>query len=119
MAVTPVFLPGKVHGQRRLANYRPWGCKELDTTEHACTIIILMLLLVFLVFLIYLHLYKFSVSVLKSSELCYFLLYLSYDYFPFLEKFSVFFGVNINLIFLFFYKFNSTQISFVIFYISS
>ena len=38
---TPVFLPGKFHGQRRLAGYSPGGCKELDTTEwssrHACT----------------------------------------------------------------------------------
>ena len=31
--LTPVFLPGKSHGQRRLAGYSPWGCKELDTTE--------------------------------------------------------------------------------------
>ena len=30
---TPVFLPGKSHGQRRLAGYSPWGCKELDMTE--------------------------------------------------------------------------------------
>ena len=28
---TPVFLPGKCHGQRSLAGYSPWGCKELDT----------------------------------------------------------------------------------------
>ena len=34
---TPVFLPGESHGQSRLAGYRPWGCKELDTTEHAYT----------------------------------------------------------------------------------
>ena len=27
---TPVFLPGKSHGQRSLAIYSPWGCKELD-----------------------------------------------------------------------------------------
>ena len=32
---TLVFWPGKSHGQRSLAGYRPWGCKELDTTEHA------------------------------------------------------------------------------------
>ena len=32
---TPVFLPGKSHGQRRLVGYSPWGCKESDTTEHA------------------------------------------------------------------------------------
>ena len=24
---TPVFLPGKVHGQRSLEGYSPWGCK--------------------------------------------------------------------------------------------
>ena len=29
---TPVFLPGKSQGQRRLAGYSPWGHKELDTT---------------------------------------------------------------------------------------
>ena len=30
---TPIFLPGKCHGQRSLAGYSPWGCKELDTTK--------------------------------------------------------------------------------------
>ena len=30
---TPVFLPGEFHGQRSLAGYGPWVCKELDTTE--------------------------------------------------------------------------------------
>ena len=30
---TSVFLPGKSHGQRRLAGYSPWGRKEADTTE--------------------------------------------------------------------------------------
>ena len=34
MATTPVFLPGEFHGQRSLAGYSPWGCKELDTTEQ-------------------------------------------------------------------------------------
>ena len=28
----PIFLPGKIHGQRSLAGYSPWGCKVLDTT---------------------------------------------------------------------------------------
>ena len=32
---TPVFLPGKSHGQGSLVGYSPWGCKESDTTEHA------------------------------------------------------------------------------------
>ena len=30
---TPVFLPGEFHGQRSLAVYSPWDCKELDTIE--------------------------------------------------------------------------------------
>ena len=30
---TPVFLPGEFHGQRSLAGYSPWDCKEVDTTE--------------------------------------------------------------------------------------
>ena len=29
----PVFLPGGCHGQRSLAGYSPWGCKQLDMTE--------------------------------------------------------------------------------------
>ena len=29
---TPVFLPGKFHGQRNLEGYSPWGHKELDMT---------------------------------------------------------------------------------------
>ena len=31
---TPVFLPGKSHGQRSLVGYSLWGHKELDTTER-------------------------------------------------------------------------------------
>ena len=31
---TPVFLPGKSHGQRNLAGYSPWGCKESNMTEQ-------------------------------------------------------------------------------------
>ena len=31
---TPLFLPGKFHGQRCLAGYSPWDCKESDTTEQ-------------------------------------------------------------------------------------
>ena len=45
--LTPVFLPGKSHGQRSLVGYRPWGHKEPDTTEH--TPICLLLELVYIV----------------------------------------------------------------------
>ena len=31
---TPVFLSGDSLGQRSLAGYSPWGCKELDTIEQ-------------------------------------------------------------------------------------
>ena len=31
---TPVFLPGKSHGQRSQAGYCTWGHKESDTTER-------------------------------------------------------------------------------------
>jgi len=31
---SPVFLPGEFHRQRSLADYSPWGCKELGTTEQ-------------------------------------------------------------------------------------
>ena len=34
--LTPVFLPRKFHGQRRLVGYSPWGNKELDKAE--CTL---------------------------------------------------------------------------------
>ena len=30
---TPVFSPWEFHGQRSLADYITWGCKESDTTE--------------------------------------------------------------------------------------
>ena len=36
------FLPGKSYGQRSLAGYGPWGCKESDmteATEHGYSII--------------------------------------------------------------------------------
>ena len=33
----PVFVPGEFQGQKSLEGYSPGGCKELDTTEHACT----------------------------------------------------------------------------------
>ena len=33
---TAVFLPEGSHGQRSLAGYSPWGCKESDMTEVTC-----------------------------------------------------------------------------------
>ena len=31
---TPVFLPGKFHGQRSLMGYSPWDCEESDVPER-------------------------------------------------------------------------------------
>ena len=33
MQPTPVFSPGKCHGQRSLVDYSPWGHKELNMTK--------------------------------------------------------------------------------------
>ena len=30
---TPIFFPGKFHGQKNVAGYNPWGIKELDTVK--------------------------------------------------------------------------------------
>ena len=35
MATHSSILAGKIHGERTLAGYGPWGCKELDVTGHA------------------------------------------------------------------------------------
>ena len=32
--LTPVFLAGRLRGQRSLVAYSPWGHKESDTTEQ-------------------------------------------------------------------------------------
>ena len=32
-----IFLPGESHGERSLADYSPWSCKESDMTEHTHT----------------------------------------------------------------------------------
>ena len=48
---TPVILPGEFHGQRSLASYSLWGCKELDMTQqltlsHSCYMYICILFIV-------------------------------------------------------------------------
>ena len=42
---TPVFLPGKSHGQRSLVGYSPWGGKESDTTEWLTLSIIILIII--------------------------------------------------------------------------
>ena len=47
---TPVFLPGKSHGQRYLAGYSPWGCKRighgLATKQQSSILLYFYILLV-------------------------------------------------------------------------
>ena len=38
---TPVFLPGEYHGQRNLAGYSSWGCRESDMTEATTSLVML------------------------------------------------------------------------------
>ena len=40
---TPVFLSGKFRGQRNLAGFCLWGCKESGTTEYLSTCIYLFI----------------------------------------------------------------------------
>ena len=37
---TPVFLPGKSHGQRSLGGYSPWGCKKVRHDSATTTTLI-------------------------------------------------------------------------------
>ena len=55
---TPVFLPGKSHGQRNLGVYGPWGRKESDRTEG----------LTFFLFSLGRQLYHYSVLSCKDGE---------------------------------------------------
>ena len=58
MQPTPVFLPGKVHGQRSLAGYSLWGGKESDTTQRLT---------------LHFHLFRFLVVATHSNPcLCHF-----------------------------------------------
>ena len=66
---TPAFLPGKFHGQRRLADYRPWGSKEWDTTEHTHTYVCVCVC-VFLFFLIFFSIIGLLYDI-DYSSLCY------------------------------------------------
>ena len=37
IATHSIILPGESHGQRSLADYSPWSCKQSDTTERPGT----------------------------------------------------------------------------------
>ena len=39
----PILLPEEFRGQRSLAGYTPWGCKESDTTEQPLLTLMLLI----------------------------------------------------------------------------
>ena len=39
----PVFLPEEFLGERNLASYSPWGCKESDKMERLTISLVIML----------------------------------------------------------------------------
>ena len=47
---TPVLLPGKSHGQRRLVSYSSWGLKESDMTKQLTLLLLLTPTLFFIFF---------------------------------------------------------------------
>ena len=65
----PEFLPGKLHGQRSLARYSPWGPKESDTTEHEHASM-------------YIYIFFFTYRLLQKieySSMCYTVTYFTYS----------------------------------------
>ena len=77
--LTPVFLPGKFHGQRSLVGFSPRGRKELDTTEYAHVYII--------------HL-QYCVSFrCKAKWFIYIHIYIS-GYFPFVTTFHCYYNIE-------------------------
>ena len=61
---TPIFLPGKFHGQRSLMGCSPWSWKELDMTEW------LTLSLFFFPLLFILAFFLFSLNSFSLHSLC-------------------------------------------------
>ena len=52
---TPLFLPGKFHGQRGLEVCRPWGHEESDTTVHACHLLYKVCIYIYMYIYIYIY----------------------------------------------------------------
>jgi len=44
---TPVFLPGKFHGQRSLVGYKPWGCRVRHGLSHFTSFYFLKILCIY------------------------------------------------------------------------
>ena len=57
----PVFLPGESHGQRSLAGYSPWGCKESDMTEATLQAHIYIYIHTYFFVYIYIYIYMLPI----------------------------------------------------------
>ena len=65
---TPIILPGEVHGQRSLAGYIPWGCKESGMTNYHS------LHILFFFFLILFYILTLQYCIGFAIKICFFLL---------------------------------------------
>ena len=135
VATHSVFLPGEFHGQRSLAAYSPWVCKESDMTEWLtlplylffCVIIFVFVMLficydsftcVFIVFIIFgkvlaiISLNSYLVLYSRDSNYTYFnclMLFYSPFIFIFLSLSFFFLGfISDNFIFKFMWHFFKT-----------
>ena len=81
-----LFLPGEFHGQRSLADYSPWGCKESDRTEHTHTHNIL--------FSLSSEIFMTAISISRHSislQICLFIFMVSYCFMMFSSLFKIIF----------------------------
>ena len=72
---TPVFLPGKSHGQRSLGGYSPWGYlvgHNWATEQQPVLFSRFLLVIYFIYYSVYLHSYLFypNLPIYPSSLLC-------------------------------------------------
>ena len=67
---TPVFLPAEPHGQKSLAGYSPWGCKESDRVRQTNTFTIFYYFFTSSMFYIVFIIIYFSDSIIIHYVLC-------------------------------------------------
>ena len=61
MTTCSLFLPGKLHGQRSLVGYSPWGHKESDLAEHTYqynNLLVLYVLYQYFITYLYIHIFN-------------------------------------------------------------
>ena len=67
---TPVFLPGESHGQRSLAVYSPWGCKETWLKQISLQWLPYRTLWVYIAFVLNLKFASRKVNLVSCISIC-------------------------------------------------